>query len=215
MAAWIGGGAAIVSGGWTALVAITTTRTARRTNQATIDAAAENTKRALDAARDERIWEKRAEAYLDAMRFVRHRRDVYDDITRLFRYDEATEERIKKWLDSFQLPDIRGIEIRLLAYASQPVIDAMNASGAAHEHMTRAHQDWTTAMNQATKGVPGAPTDAQVAEARAAIEPAAKEATAKEEALLDAIRADLHSRPGQGAALPSADSRAMGSQPPP
>ena len=54
-AALIGGGAAIISGGWTALVAITTTRSARKTNQATIDAAAENTKRALDAAHQERI----------------------------------------------------------------------------------------------------------------------------------------------------------------
>ena len=65
-AACIGGGAAILSGGWTALVAITTTRSARRTNQATIDAAAENTKRALDAAREERLWDRRAEAYADA-----------------------------------------------------------------------------------------------------------------------------------------------------
>jgi hypothetical protein len=54
-AAWIGGGAAIVSGDWTALVAITSTRSARWTNQAPLDAPAENTACALDAAREDRI----------------------------------------------------------------------------------------------------------------------------------------------------------------
>lgn len=81
-----------------ALVAITTTRSARSTNQATIDAA-ENTARALDAAREERIWEKRAEVYLDAMRLVRHRQEARENTTRTLRYDDETEERIRlRWV---------------------------------------------------------------------------------------------------------------------
>lgn len=148
-AAWIGAGAAIVSGGWTALVAITTTRNARRTNQAAIHAAAENTARALDAARTERIWDKRAEVYLDAMRFVRHRQEARENATRTFRYDDAAEERIRESLASFKLPDSWDVELRLLAYGSRQVIDAVEVSGDAHQRVEQAYQDRIIATDNA------------------------------------------------------------------
>jgi hypothetical protein len=128
----IGGGAAIVSGGWTALVAITTTRSARRTNQATLDAAAENTKRALDAARDERIWEKRAEAYIDALYVVRNRQERRNDATRTIRFDQDNEARRQEWLASLTVPDVVSMETRLIAYGLQPVLEAARAAGQAN-----------------------------------------------------------------------------------
>jgi hypothetical protein len=214
-AALIGGGAAIISGGWTALVAVTTTRNARRTNQATIDAAAENTARALDAAREERIWEKRAEAYLDAMRFVRHRQEARENATRTIRYDDATEERIRESLANFRLPESRDVELRLLAYASQQVIDAVEASGQAHQQIERAYQDWTEATGRAKSGGLSASDAAQAIEARTAVRQALKEADSKDEALLVAIREDLHSRPSQSKALPPGGSEGEGSLPAP
>jgi len=80
-AAIIGEGALVVSGGSTALVAIMTSRNAAKTNQATIDAAAANTARALDAAREDRIWDKRAETYVDGMRHLKHQQAIREDKT--------------------------------------------------------------------------------------------------------------------------------------
>jgi hypothetical protein len=196
-AAFIGGGAAIISGGWTALVAITTNRNARWTNQAALDAAAESNARTLDAARDERIWEKRAEVYLDAMRLVRHREDVRENTARTLRYDDETEESIKEDLASFKLPDWRDVELRLLAYASLQVIDAIEVSGTAHQLMEKAYQDWTWAKDWMRQGGPGAPTAEQIAQAAEAIKTALKEADIKDALLMAAIRADLHFRPSQ------------------
>jgi len=34
-----------------------------------------------------------------------------------------------QWLASFKLPDEPGVEMRLLAYASEPVLDASRAAG--------------------------------------------------------------------------------------
>lgn len=204
-AALIGGGAVIVSGGWTALVAITTNRNTRRTNQATLKAAAENTAHALDAAREERIWDKRAEAYVDALYVVRHRQERRSDAARTIRFDQATEDSRQEWLASWKLPDEVGMEMRLLAYASEQVLAAARAAGAANDKAENAYLDWKSLTDAARQSPPDSPVHDQVIAARKAIQPAVDEATRADEALLDAIRADLHSRPSKAMVLPTSD----------
>ena len=201
----MGGGAAILGGGWTALVAITAMRHARQTNQATINAAAQNAARALDAARAERIWEKRAEAYVDALYVVRHRQERRSDAARTFRFDQATEEGRQEWLASWKLPDEVGVEMRLLACASEQVLAASRAAEAANGSAETAYLDWGTLSDLARQSLPDSPVHDEAIAARKAIRSAVDEATKADEALLDAIRADLHSRPSQGTSLPPGD----------
>lgn len=205
-AALIGGGALIVSGGWTALVAITSTRSAQRTNQATLNAAADNTARALDAAREDRIWDKRADAYVEALYVIRHRQERRDDMTRTIRFDKATEDRRQEWLASFKLPDEVGMEMRLLAYASEPVLTATRATGEANAKAENAYLYWKGLIEEAQQCAPDAPIRDQAAAAQKAMQPAVDEATRADEALLDTIRADLHSRPSQARAVSSDES---------
>jgi hypothetical protein len=201
-AAWIGGGAVILSGGWTALVAVTTTRNARRTNQATLDAAAKNTALALDAAREDRIWDKRADAYVDALYVIRHRQERRGDRTRTIRFDKATEDRRQEWLASFKLPDEISMEMRLLAYASESVLAATRAAGEANAKAESAYLYWKGLIQESQLSAPDAPIRDQATAARKAMQPAVDEATRADEALLDAVRSDLHSRPSQMKAVP-------------
>ena len=204
-ASLIGGGAVILSGGWTALVAVTTTRNARRTNQATLNTAAENTAHALDAAREERIWDKRAEAYVDALYVVRHRQERRSDAARTINFQLATEKNRQEWLASWKLPDETAMEMRLLAYASEPVLAASRATEVANRSAETAYLDWGTLSDLARQSPPDSPVHDESIAARKAMQSAVDEATKADEALLYAIRADLHSRPSQGTALPSGD----------
>ncbi len=205
-AALISGGALIVSGFWTAVVAVTTNRNARRTNQATLDAAAENTARALDAAREERLWDKRAEAYVDALYVVRHRQERRSDAMRTIRFDQATEAAHQEWLASFKLPDEPGVEMRLLAYASELVLVAARTAGAANAKAEQAYLHWKSLTEEARQNAPDAPAADQAIAAQRAIQPTVDEAIAADEALLAAIRADLHSRPSQAPSMPLGNS---------
>jgi hypothetical protein len=207
-AALISGGALILSGGWTAFVAFTTTRNARQTTQATIDAAAENTARALDAAREERIWDKRAEAYLDALRLVHQRQDSRAKTMRRLREDEETGESIQESIDGLRLPGWPDAELRLLAYASPQVIDAVQASRQAHEQLLVVLEASAQVRDWSKNSEHNAPPGTQGSELREAIVPGLKHAADTDTALLAAIRADLHSMPSHAAALPPDDSGA-------
>ena len=207
-AAWIGGGAVILSGGWTALVAVTSARNARRTNQATLDAAAKNTARALDAAREDRIWDKRADAYVEALYLTRNRQERRGDMTRTIRLDQASEESRQQWLANFKLPDEVGMEMRLLAYASEPVLAAARATGAANAEAENAYLYWKALIEEAQRSAPDAPIRAQAGGAQKAMQTAVDASIKADEGLLDAIRADLHSRPSQVTVSPATTSNA-------
>ena len=201
VAAIISGGALIISGGWTALVAITTSRQARRTNQQTIDAAVANTVRALDAVREDRIWDKRADTYVDALRVLHRTPAEREEMTQSGRFEEDAARRIGTWLASIRTPEWRDVEMRLRAYASPPVLDALRASERANSGVEHAFQNWRW-MSDNADGDPDGPTASDVIAALHAVKPAIQDANRKDEALLEAIRADLHLRPSQSIALP-------------
>ena len=195
-AAWIGaitGGVGIVG---TATVAITAARTTRRITDRTNKAATANMVLALDAARAERLWEKRADAYVDALKLLRRRQALRGEAVRTARFDRQGEELIRQWLNSFKMPDDwQGIEMRMLAYASQPVFDALRDSALANDAINAARQNWEEAREQ----VSAAPTAGQaVSDVRIAfdaIKSAIEQADGRDEVLLAVIRADLHDRP--------------------
>lgn len=75
----------------------------------------------------------------------------------MFRYDEATEKRIEESLASRRLPDRQDVVVRLLAYASEPVLDALRASGLANDRVEIAHADWKRLGEESKMAPPGAP----------------------------------------------------------
>ncbi len=65
--------AALISGGWAAVVAALGYRFNRATANATIQATNANALTALDAAHAAQLWEKKAEAYTDAIAAITRR----------------------------------------------------------------------------------------------------------------------------------------------
>jgi hypothetical protein len=100
-------------------------------------------------------------------------------------------------------PEWREIQARLLAYASQPVLDALQASEQAIGRFSEKFQNWKW-MKQ-NVGDPDGPDQSDVDRAAEDINPAMEEASRRDEALVEVIRAELHSRPSHGTALTPTD----------
>jgi hypothetical protein len=94
-AALISAGATIVSVSATAFVAIRAYHTTWTTNAETIQAGVENTIRVLDGARNDRIWDKRAEAYVDALRYLHRTQTEREDMAHTGRYVHEAEQQLK------------------------------------------------------------------------------------------------------------------------
>jgi hypothetical protein len=183
-AAWIGGGAVILSGGWTALVAITTTRSARRTNQATLNAAAENTKRTLDAAREARIWDRREDAYVETLAAI-HNRQVRRGIERGTQpMDQRLRAGMQALASKYEM-DAAGLEARLQAFGSEPVFSAVQASSTADRDAVDAYDTWRTAV-----AAPGT-TPGNLEKARRAADVARKAADDADDAVVEQVRREL------------------------
>jgi hypothetical protein len=194
-AAWIGaiiGGIGIIS---TATVAIVGARTTRKVTDRTNKAGTANIVLALDAARAGLLWEKRADAYIDALRFLHRRQALRQEALRAARFDQQGEELIRQWLNSVNMPDEwQAVEMRVLAYGSQPVLDALREAGQANDAIGAARQKWEDAREQVSAAATLERAASDVRVAYDAIKSAIEHADGKDEELLAAIRADLHDR---------------------
>jgi hypothetical protein len=211
-ASLIGAGATLVSVGATATVALIAYRTTRVTNTETMQAGIENTIRVVNGARDDRVWDKRADTYVDALRFLHRTQTELEDMAHTGRFVNEAERQLEDWLAGIQTSEWREIQARLLAYASQPVLDAALASERAIGRFREAFQNWK--WIRANVGLdPEGPTAADALSAEQRIRPAMEEASRRDVALLEAIRFELHSRPSHETALTPGNTKAM--TPPP
>lgn len=197
-AAWIAtgvGGLGIIS---TTVVAWVSARNSQRANRETLQAAADNLSRTLDAARGDRLWDAKAAAYTEAIELLRHRVRVRQEQTRQFRWDEETEQRLQTWLDSIKLPEWSSSQARLIAFASPRVLDAVEANGKADNEADRRWDHYKFLCDEAQRaphaGVQG-PDGNTTIQARNDALAAVKEAEAKADELVTAMREDLHSKP--------------------
>ncbi len=87
--------AAIISGGWAVVVAALGYRYNRVTAKATVQATNANALTALDAAHQAQLWEKKAETYVDTIAEITRRQAARFYLTRMLRFDEATEEKLR------------------------------------------------------------------------------------------------------------------------
>jgi hypothetical protein len=209
-AAWIAAGVSLLSLGGTVLVAIAGFRNTRKATIQTVEAGAANTVLALDAARDDRLWDKRADAYVDAIKELRRGQLTREDRTRILRYDEATEKRIADWLATYRTPhDWPEIEARLYAFASQPVLDALKASSAANAEVAAllARGDSTAADAREAKAA-GMPPNVIGSHGTDwhAVRQALGIAETRDDELIEAIRGELQDKPSR-ALIPAHDRR--------
>ena len=144
-----------------------------------------NTRRTIAHARETRIWDKRAEAYVDAIAAVHYRHAKRDLDMRTYPLDAESARREGEYLAAYTPPDWYALEGRLLAFASQPVIKAVQASSAKHMY----------AMN--------ALKVSQYPDAVERAREAQKAADNADDAVIEVIRAELQ---GRGAPLPDRQS---------
>jgi hypothetical protein len=193
--------AAIISGGWAAVVAAISYRFNRATAKATIQATNANALAVLDAGHEAQLWEKKAEAYVAALAAIHRRQVGRHHLIRPVRFDEATEERLLQSLAAPEETDWAQASAQLTAYAAQPVLDAMYAANEADNQVQVKLQHWKLLTDRVTAPVPGGPTGEQVIEALNAAQRAATAAKEADSAMEALIRADLTVKPSQRAAL--------------
>jgi hypothetical protein len=161
------------------------------------------TGKTLQAGHDARIWDKRAAVYVDALASVHYRQIRRAHDMRGFRLDEESERRAEAYLATYAPPDLYSLEGRLLAFASQPVVTAVQASSTAHHRAIGAFHAWQAAADAARAqiGVPGPPPPGQGAAnigLHAAAQEARKAADDADDAIVELIRAELQ---GSGAPI--------------
>jgi len=184
--------AAIIAGGVAAAVAIAGFGATILTNTQNIK-----------AARDEKLRDRRADVYIAAIAAVYHRQasrllDTRD--TSETHVEDERDRRAERYLAVGHPPDWHNLEARLLAFASEPVTTAVQASATAHERTIGAYRAWHQAIARRTSdllkakrqgtAVPG-PVDPAL---EAAVVRARKAAEDADDALLELIRKELQGK---------------------
>ncbi len=183
-------------------VAISGYRNTKKVTEKTVQASTGNTIRALDAARGDRLWDKQATAYVDAIAGVR--------------WQQLRRQRQLNTLDPGDpLPadkspvDWDELEARLLAYASPAVLLALKTASDAGRKARDLYNTWTFMADDERRsndlrgaGIAAPARPAQILiDAAEAVRPAIQHANDKDDALIDAIRTDLHGKAGRALAL--------------
>jgi len=162
--------AAVISGGWAAVVGALGYRYNRVTAKATMQATNANALAALDAAHDAQLWEKKAEAYVDTIAAITRRQAARFHLTRMLRFDEPTEEKLR---DSYAAPEDwnwANASARLAAFAPWPILDAMTASNTANQEVSARYGQWKALTEQRESSGPGRTAQSQIMEAFGAVE---------------------------------------------
>jgi hypothetical protein len=151
-----------------------------------------NTRRTIAHARESRVWDRRADVYVEALASMQYRQLSSRDMTLPDSIDglhlHIALKQTKDLLAEYKPPDLQGLEARVQAFASQPVLTAMQASNAAHRAAIDAFK---------FKMEKPLPSPERV---RAGVVEAWKAAMAADYAVVEAIRTEL-----QGRGLPLGD----------
>lgn len=112
---------ALISGGWaTAIAAI-----GFWFNRVSLRSANRNALNALDADHAARLWEKRAQTYVDTLKALADRRDIRRvETAGMFGFFQDPEE-VRQEIGDIRTPDWRELESRTVAYASPEVFEAL------------------------------------------------------------------------------------------
>lgn len=199
-AACISGGVGVVGVVGTTVTAWIGTRNTRKATEQAIAAGAANTRATLAAAREDRLWEKRCAVYEEMLTELLYRQSKRLNELREYRWDEASEQQLKKFYDAYEPSGFFESRARLVTYASDAVLEGSNASGKAHGEVRARcseleglkEQIRTAQANGTPQSAPGGET---TMEASRQINNARKVADAIDDALIIVIRDELRSKP--------------------
>lgn len=140
--------AAIIAAGSTGIVAVAGFLTTGAVSRQTIEASTDNTVRALDAAREEQVWQQRAAAYVDAIMAVqwqqgRRHRQLSTLSQGVPLIPESSREAEKPPVDWAELSP------RLFAFASLAVLRAFQAASDAGIEARKRYRTWEDSGREA------------------------------------------------------------------
>jgi hypothetical protein len=101
--------------------------------------------RQLLAARDDRLWNQRAEVYVEALTAVQYWQARRRQEVHFAPLDDDERRRIQATLATLKEPDWDGLKARLLAFASEPVYRAMQESNMAERYAIERFKVWQDA----------------------------------------------------------------------
>jgi hypothetical protein len=113
------------------------------------------TGKTIQAARDSRIWDRRAKVYVDVIAALGYRRiqREHDLWTGSGTLDDDYERYAVAYLADSAQPKWPALESRLEAFGSQPVITGVGACTRAHVSATAAFQTWQNAKASIAQGI--------------------------------------------------------------
>ena len=178
----------------------------RRATERTVKAGSGANRATLVAAREDRLWERRAAAYEEALTGLLHRQAKRHFDLREHRVTD--EKKMSDFYESYQLPGIFETESRLTAYASNPVLEAHTATRGAHAGVVVAYSHRaalrdSNRMAAQTGRVEGVVSQEIMTDAQRKLDASLQDADARDDALIEIIRTELRSRPE--AAMPPAE----------
>jgi hypothetical protein len=185
-AALIAAVVSLVSLGGTVIVAISGFRNTKQTNERTIDSGTEQLKRTLDAARDDKLWDKRTQTYEEVtayLLFIQAKRRL-EARRRDVRFDDAIEEANNRLLGEYKPASWWELQGRLAIYGSDEVIAAFEGSHNADNEVAAALFRATNLRQQGQD-----------------LDEARKRADAIDQALAKLARAELNRKPSAATTL--------------
>jgi len=189
--------AALISGGWATVVGALGYWFNRATARATIQATNANATNALDAGHQAQLWEKRAEAYVDAMTAIERRRAKRDFLAAPVQiHDEATQQRMVQ--EAFAAPkddDWARISARVSVYTTPMVRHALEQAAMADHQMNVKMIQHKSLIERLHGPSASVPTGEQIMAAFEAIQAAAEMANTADADLATAMQVDLERRP--------------------
>jgi hypothetical protein len=125
---------AVIGAGAATAVALVSFVTNRATTRQTIEAGTANTVRALDAARDDRLWEKQTALYEEIITLMlylslRHRNEMRSGGS------TAEKQMMKTFFSGYKRPQTFELQGRIHTYASDVVVAAYDAAKSAEDSL--------------------------------------------------------------------------------
>jgi hypothetical protein len=203
-AAWIAaasaGAVGVLGIAGAVVTSIVSSRNTRNATTQAVQAGAASTMATLAAAREERLWEKRAAAYEETIAALLHRLEKRQHDLRMYRLDKESEQKLDDFFASYQPSGWFEAQARLLAYASDDVRHAFEATQQADREVSERRWRWLALGEESrlavASGHPNAAHDGEtMIKAHRAIGPALEDAEAMDQALIKVIRDELQSKP--------------------
>lgn len=149
-----------------------------------------NTKQTIGRDREARIWDRRADTYVETLAAI-HNRQIRRGLERgTHPMDHRLRTGMQALASKYEM-DAAGLEARLQAFGSERVFSSVQASSTADRDAVTAHDSWRAAVT-----TPGT-SPADLEKARQAADAARKAADDADDAVTEQVRHELNSKNGK------------------